>query len=405
MYEYEKKKLKNYLGDKTYDLLKKHKCIIAGGFILSLFSNSEINDIDIYFRSKEDLSDLLHNNLRKNWVLSKTDKALLVKHVKNDGFPILLQFIYFRYFNNANEIFDTFDFTVCMGAYDFETEEFILHEDFLRNNVSKILRFNSNTAYPIMSAIRVQKYIKKGYSISKSEYIKIMLTIMKLEINSYEELKEQMGGMYGENYDDLLNPPENNEFDLNYIIDNISKIGEIDSDYTRLESGFEVDNWEDFIDDLLDNQIECFLHNGIYFRLRHGELEIVNEFSPKKYVVKDINEIIQFPITLYKLVQKINGKYYSFYDRKYEWVIGENVPKKKENAVYACMKEEIKYSCYYDPWGKGNVCLEVRCESIDDIFVEKNTFNYYIKQNAYHKLTAVRELSTDEFKQIIQDND
>ena len=69
MYEFEKIKLKKYLGDTVYQMLKKYDCIIAGGSILSIFNNTEINDIDIYFRNKEDLASFLYNEMSDKWII------------------------------------------------------------------------------------------------------------------------------------------------------------------------------------------------------------------------------------------------------------------------------------------------------------------------------------------------
>ena len=45
-YVKEKLKLKRMI-PKTYEILKKYNCYIAGGAITSLFTEKEINDIDI----------------------------------------------------------------------------------------------------------------------------------------------------------------------------------------------------------------------------------------------------------------------------------------------------------------------------------------------------------------------
>lgn len=155
-YKFEQKKLKEYLKEDLYKYLKKYNCIIAGGFITSLFTKKDVNDVDIYFRSREELSKFLRNEMRNQWVISATDKAILLK--KNG---IEIQLIYFKYYKNAKEIFKTFDFTVCMGAYDFKKEEFVLHEDFLKHNSQRMLVFNTKTSFPIISALRIDKYKNK----------------------------------------------------------------------------------------------------------------------------------------------------------------------------------------------------------------------------------------------------
>lgn len=58
MYEIEKLKIKQMLGSEVYDTLKETKCVLAGGAITSLFTNREINDFDLYFTSKESLTQV-----------------------------------------------------------------------------------------------------------------------------------------------------------------------------------------------------------------------------------------------------------------------------------------------------------------------------------------------------------
>ncbi len=200
MYEFEKNKLYSYLGEDLINQLKKHKVFIAGGAITSLFCNRDINDIDIYFRDESSLLSLVEEFWDDNlYIVSHTKKATQYNfsYMKND---IPIQLIHFKYFNSPEDIFKTFDYTVCMGCFDFNTEEFVLHDDFLKHNSQRLLKFNSDTEYPIVSLLRVQKYEKRGYVISKPEFIRIILTCMNTEINSYEELKDQIGGMYGMAY-------------------------------------------------------------------------------------------------------------------------------------------------------------------------------------------------------------
>jgi hypothetical protein len=114
--QFEKNKLYAYLGSELVDTLKHHKAFIAGGTITSLFCNREINDIDIYFRSKEDAFNcIIEMYDDKYWVMCLTDKAVLF--VKDD---LKIQTIFFKYFDKPEDIFKTFDFTTCMGAYDFK---------------------------------------------------------------------------------------------------------------------------------------------------------------------------------------------------------------------------------------------------------------------------------------------
>ena len=387
MYEYEKRKFKKYIGNDLYNILKTYNCIVAGGSILSIFANREINDIDVYFRSKRDLADFLYNEMNDVYILAKTDKALLFKYQ-----GIEVQAIYFQYFDNAKAIFDTFDFTVCMCAFDFKSEEIVLHKDFLRHNVSKILKFNQNTSYPLVSAMRVSKYKNKGYEISKPEYIKILLCIMNLKIDNYEDLKEQMGGMYGENYDTLLKNEDGEEFNLVKVIDNISRIGEEDIDF-KLYKSYDFNDFDEMVYEITGEKIKYFEYNNKNYRYLNGDFEEIRDLTDV-YEIKEINDVVKFPIYRYKYVgQKDDGTLYSYYDKNYIWVIGENLPKNKEMGLFACKSKSLETSTYSNKNDK--VCLEVIIESIDDIKLNNS-------REGFNRLVATRLVPKDEVEKLVK---
>lgn len=263
-YEFEKKKLMNLIDEDLYKILKNEKCIIAGGAITSLFTRNEINDLDVYFRNEESLIRALKYMLGNASPVAHTDKATLFSRHQT---IVPVQFIHFKFFESAQEIFDTFDFTVCMGAYDLSKEEFVFDNRFFQHNAQRMLQFNHNTAYPIVSALRLQKYEDKGYTISKSEFLKIMLTINNLKVTSYKQIKEQLGGMYGVSYDKLYEDIKDDEqFDMLKVIERLGKII-LDDDYFEDKKG----SYE------YEKEIEKFINNtylnGDYDRL----LEKINE--------------------------------------------------------------------------------------------------------------------------------
>lgn len=333
--------------------------MIAGGAILSIFTNQEINDIDIYFRDKQSLSDFLFQEMSRNWVIANTDKAFLFKYNR-----IKIQTIYFKYFDNPEQIFDTFDFTVCMAAFDFKTEEFVLHKDFLKHNVSKMLRFNSNTAYPIVSALRVDKYKKKGFSISKSEYLRIILSVLNLKINNYEQLKSQMGGMYGENYDNILEPSEGEELDIGKIIDKLEHLS-LEDTYFIQSKNSKIEDWDVFVSNALNEKIKCFEHNKQYYRVVCGEIQLVTKLEDF-YELVDISDVVKFPLVRYKYVNLCeDGTLRSFYDKSYIYKIGENIAKNLNYGLFAVTENNLEHCSYANE--KNRVLIEMKIESINDV--------------------------------------
>lgn len=200
---------------------------IAGGAVTSVFTGREVNDLDLYFPSPEAAAKFTA------WCWSKeygycdfffaSEKCLSFKH--RGGAGTIFQIIYYKFFETAEDIFNDFDFTVNMGAYHPATKKFILHEDFLRHNCQKTLQVNTNTAYPLISVLRTQKYKEKGYKISKPQMLRLLLAVSQKNFTSWQELKEQLGGMYGQNIDNIF--PEDQEFSLDVAlecIDNLSPV-------------------------------------------------------------------------------------------------------------------------------------------------------------------------------------
>jgi hypothetical protein len=368
---FEKNKLYNHLGE-LFRLFKKHEVFVGGGTITSLFNGKEFNDIDIYFRSDKHLAAFIEDTFNGSggWVICHTRKATLVRMKDKE-----VQMIHFRYFDTAQELFDTFDFTVCMGAYDFKTEEFFFHEDFMKHNSQRILKFNGGTAYPMVSLIRVQKYNDKGYSISKSELLRISMACMALEISSYDDLKEHLGGMYGANFDNLFKDVKDEEFDLVTASEKIADIV-YSEDYFKVPANpIEFDSPEDLIDSIMQSEIEYFQHgneyykihlNGDIIRVRDSKLDIFGIGVSKSVVFpsnwKKIEANEYFDRTkFYKFVKPVGDKLFSYYDKHFEYKIGEEVI--GLNNLYFSHLNDLGNSTYSDQ--KDKVCLEVSIKAED----------------------------------------
>jgi hypothetical protein len=84
------------------------------------------------------------------------------------------------------------------------------------------LIFNHRTAYPIASALRVLKYQEKGYTIRKPELLKVVTTCAMRQLSGWEDLKQQVGGSYGE----AVTLDTDKPFGLDAAIESMDKMGE-----------------------------------------------------------------------------------------------------------------------------------------------------------------------------------
>lgn len=166
---------------------------IAGGALTSVFTGQPINDADIYFKSRADFESAIESAYEDGyWCVDVSKRSVTFS---DNG--RIIQYMHFGFFPTAQDIFNAFDFTVCMGAYDYDSESLELHPDFLKHNSQRFLRFNHGTNFPLASATRVLKYQGRGYTIGKGDILKIALACRGVEINSWEQLEDQIGGSYG----------------------------------------------------------------------------------------------------------------------------------------------------------------------------------------------------------------
>lgn len=167
---------------------------IAGGALTSVFTAQPINDVDLYFKSKEAfieaVRDAYDNGL---WCVAASDRAITFAHGDS-----VLQFMHFDFFETAEAIFDAFDFTACMAAYDLDAQTFVFHDDFFKHANQRYLKFHAGTRFPFGSLLRTIKYQARGYSLGKGDLLRIALRCHQVPLNSWDDLAAAIGGQYGE---------------------------------------------------------------------------------------------------------------------------------------------------------------------------------------------------------------
>lgn len=298
------KELKKHIPQNTWDFLKAHKCMLVGGALTSILTKKDINDFDIYFKDRDSfvLSLMDVRGIKDKMPLEEysedvdinqqyldsydfhylchTEKSVTFRTKYTEG---VFQFIHQNFYNNVEEVFNDFDFTINMVGYDFELDELIVHPEAMLHLAQRILVTNSGTKYPLISVLRVNKYQDRGYKISKKEMVKLLLAVSKLEFNSYEDVGKHIGGLYG-----TLNVAEvfdtTKDFSIDEVIEQLSEL-----DFDALNS-IKTDVRSAMFDDALE-QIILGEH---YSKLPHV-----------------------------KRVHLINGELRSAWDRSYKYVVGE----------------------------------------------------------------------------------
>ncbi|MBM7598177.1 hypothetical protein JOC34_000534 [Virgibacillus halotolerans] len=369
--EFEKKLLYKYLGKDMVNYFKKYKAIVAGGAVTSIFTNSEINDIDVYLRSKEDVAALMEIMYDDFYIASHTKKATtFIKTV--DEQELKIQLIHYNVFGSVDDVFEAFDFTICMGAFDFKNEQFSFHHNFFKHNSQRALRFNKNTHFPLISVIRTKKYEERNYTISKPELFRVIMKCMDLEINSYEELKDQLGGMYGISYDLLFQDIEDKEFSLDKAIDHIENL-HMSDEYFEANDPVVFNNVDELISSATGLPIKYFKQNDNKYVLRfNGNIETLSTIKDNMIEV-DISEVFPAGTKLYKYVKETEVGLISFYDKDFKYELDSDIVAKEKVGLFFNTYDNRTDSTYADD---GGVLIEVSVNAEDFAGVTSNHLRF-----------------------------
>jgi hypothetical protein len=171
------------------------QAFVAGGAITSVFTAQPVNDADIYFKSRAAFEKAVFQSYEEGfWCVDTSKRAVTFSYGPTNN---VYQLMHFDFFETAEDIFKAFDYTINMAALDLDSNEFIFHDDFLKHCSQRFLRFNKGTRYPLASLTRVLKYQQRGYTIGKGDMLKIALACRGVKLESWEDLKDQIGGAYG----------------------------------------------------------------------------------------------------------------------------------------------------------------------------------------------------------------
>jgi hypothetical protein len=212
----------NRLPTRPYPFHALDNCFVAGGSILSVVTKSDVSDYDVYPKSTEAAVNAIYYLMEDEgcFIVNISDRAITLKSntYKNDKDErVIVQVMMFDEFNTANKIFEFFDFTVCMAAFDCDTKEYVFHPDFWIDVAAKTIRFNPKTRYPLNSMMRLSKYRAKGYTLPTSEMVRMSLTLMQSPLpTSWNELEAVIGGTYGQQ---VKLHTEGKEFSIQAAID------------------------------------------------------------------------------------------------------------------------------------------------------------------------------------------
>lgn len=180
--------------------------MLSGGAINSIFSGLPINDLDFYIRDKSKIEEA--KIFLKEWfpeVPYTSGNAITFKRKSSNSRKVWTVQLITRFTGQPVEIHDTFDFTITQGTFDFKNDQFYFGSRFFQDLSAKKLVYLGKSHFPICAMYRTKKYQDRGYTLPGSTIMHIALSIVRLEIKTYKDLKEQLMGIDTMYLQDLLN--------------------------------------------------------------------------------------------------------------------------------------------------------------------------------------------------------
>jgi hypothetical protein len=134
-----------------------------------------------------------------------------------------------RFFGEPKEIHDNYDFAHCMCHYDYYYDTLEVHPQAFESILSKSLIYQGSL-YPIASLFRIRKFIRRGWSITAGQMLKIIYQLSKVDLSDMATLREQLTGVDQSYMSALIQALENREkgqvIDSLYLAKLIDKIFE-----------------------------------------------------------------------------------------------------------------------------------------------------------------------------------
>lgn len=96
-----------------------------------------------------------------------------------------------RFYGEADELHKNYDFAHATNYYDHKEGKLYTNKLALESLLAKELRY-IGSLYPVTSIIRTKKFIKRGWTITAGEYLKIMFQVSELNLKSPDVLNSQL---------------------------------------------------------------------------------------------------------------------------------------------------------------------------------------------------------------------
>lgn len=262
----------NTVDDKEVKRIILKETVITGGCIASMLLNEPVNDYDVYIRNRGACKILAEYYINKFNKDNGADVALVCKNkqikptvpssgvaketdmsfdlmtaeeasletpteIEDEGEPYRPIFItsnaitlandvqiVVRFYGKPQEIHKNFDFVHCTSYYDSQTSQLVLPPQALEALLTKELVY-VGSKFPICSIIRTRKFIRRGYTISAGQYLKMCFQLSMLDLQDIEVLENQLVGVDTTYFLMLISAMKRKkDYDLQYVTELVDKL-------------------------------------------------------------------------------------------------------------------------------------------------------------------------------------
>jgi hypothetical protein len=224
--------------DNEVQKVVRNNTIISGGALVSLLTGVEVNDYDVYFKTKEAVLAVANyyvsqfNTVHKSEAVIKDEDGRIKIFIQSKGVageepseteeteevileadnqeekphyrPVYLTSnaitlsdkiqIVIRFWGDVSEIHTNYDFAHCTCSWSSWDNELLLPEKALECIINKELYY-IGSKYPVCSIIRSRKFLQRGYTINAGQYLKMCLQVSELDLHNIDVLKDQLVGV------------------------------------------------------------------------------------------------------------------------------------------------------------------------------------------------------------------
>lgn len=202
----------------------KQGTIITGGAIASLLLQEEPNDYDMYFKDYRtakivaDYYGMQFNNQSnisdKVDIVSDEYEETVTVFVKSSGIarsktekkyaPVFMSSnaitlnndvqLVLRFIGSPEEIHKNYDFVHCTSYWCSWDDKLECPKEALSALLARELIY-VGSLYPLASIIRIRKFIKRGYSCTAGQYLKMCWQLNELDLTNLDVLRDQLTGV------------------------------------------------------------------------------------------------------------------------------------------------------------------------------------------------------------------